>query len=106
MTDDADGFESLWEIVDGLRAAVTAAEDGDGGLVQEIVARLTATMAVSAGAVGGDDVDDILRDLAADLELYEIHDEARGEEPDMFGEVELAARIRRALGRLDDLGAR
>jgi hypothetical protein len=103
---DEDRFDSVWQIVDGLRAALGAAEDGDGGHVQAIVARLTATVDSAAGALGGDDVDEILRELAADLELYEVHDEARGEEPDMFGEDELSARIRRALARLDDLGVR
>jgi gamma-glutamyl:cysteine ligase YbdK (ATP-grasp superfamily) len=96
----------VWALVDGLHAALAAAEDGDGARVQELVARLRATVGATAGSLGSDELDDVLRDLAGGLELYEVDAEARGEEPDMFGEDELAARLRRALARLDELGAR
>lgn len=104
MSDEA--FGSVWEIVDGLRAALAAAEAGDAGRVQEVIATLAATVDATAGTLGGDEFDDVLRDLVAELEDYEAGEEARGEEPGAFGEDDVAARLRSALARLDELGAR
>jgi hypothetical protein len=103
---DDDRFGSLWELVDGLRAALAAAEVGDAGLLQELIARLAATVDSTAGALGGDEVDDVLQELLRELEDYEPDEEARGEEPGAFGEDDAAARLRTALARLEDLGAR
>jgi hypothetical protein len=104
VSDEA--FGSVWETVDGLRAALAAAEEGDAGRVQELIGALAATLGSTAGPLGGDDVDEILHDLAADLEDYEADEEARGEEPGAFGERDVAARLRTALARLDELGVR
>ena len=98
--DDGERFGSVWETLDALRSALVAAEDGDAGRLQEVIARLARTVDATAGPLGSDEVDDVLRSLAAALEDYEADEEARGEEPGSFGEVDAAARIRAALGRL------
>jgi hypothetical protein len=104
LSDEA--FGSVWEVVDGLRAALLTAEEGNAGRVQELIAALVATVGSTAGPLGGDEVDDVLRDLVAELEDYEADEEARGEEPGAFGEDDVAVRLRTALARLDELGAR
>jgi len=101
---DDERFGSVWETVDALHTALAAAEDGDAGTLQEVIARLAATVGATAGPLGSDDVDEVLRSLVGDLEEYDADEEARGEEPGAFGEDDAAARIRSALNRLDELG--
>ena len=82
---------SVYDLLDHLAAATEAADTGDDGAYGERVAAFQDGVGGTAGAIAGYEVDYVLRDLAAGLEL---------DEPPSAG----AARIRGALDRLRDIG--
>jgi hypothetical protein len=82
---------SVYEVVDLLEAAVAAAAADDHVAFASAVAALDEGVRGTAGAIGDYEVDYLLRDLAAALELGE---------PDAAA----AARISAALERLRALG--
>jgi hypothetical protein len=82
---------SLYDLLEKLDDAVAAADAGDDATYAAATAAFAEGVAANAGAIGGYDVDYVLRDLASALEL---------DEPPPGG----AARIRAALDRLRSLG--
>jgi hypothetical protein len=82
---------SVYDLLDHLAAAAGAADAGDDGAYDAHAAAFQDGVAGTAGAIAGYEVDYVLRDLAAGLELGE---------PAAAG----AARIRAALERLRDAG--
>ena len=82
---------SLYELLDLLERAAEAGERGDDEGFAASAAAFVDGLGSTAGAVGGYEVDYLLRDLAAAFEL---------DEPPAAG----AARIRGVLERLRDAG--